>query len=253
MKKLLHRFEHLFLAVTLSGLAILITNQACASDSDFYAEFPDQLDFPIIALQPLNQLTGVGGTATFEVVAENGPLTYQWLCNGTDIPGATNSILKLEGVTVEDVGLYSCNVAKGLEIVPTRGAQLMVHTARNNIEKSAGGGWALDSGGGFDVYATPVTSSGSSGSCPGSYAGYVYFTEGWGWVPSSGTSVHTATDATRTDTKVQYIGAYLDSGCNQTSVSIPHPTFSPNYEFVIYFTNNVPTDAYPITLDGFEP
>jgi len=60
--------------------------------------------------------------------------------------------------------------------------------------------------------------------------------------------VHTVTDTNRTDTKIQYVGLYGDSGCAQTTISIPNPTFSPAYQFCIYFTNNVPTNAYPMVL-----
>ena len=109
----------------------------------------------------------------------------------------------------------------------------------------------------FTVYATPVTSSGTKGSCPGSYVGYVNYTktvaQGWGWAPTSGTSIHTATDTTRTDTKVEYGGKLYDTGCNQTTVSVPDPTYSTKYRFAIYFTNNVPTNSYPVDLDGFNP
>jgi hypothetical protein len=101
-----------------------------------------------------------------------------------------------------------------------------------------------------------VVGGGSQGSCPGAYAGYVNYTktvsQGWGWAPDSGT-VHTARDNTRSNTKVTYYGRNGDKGCNQTAVTVPNPPPSTKYRFAIYFPNNVPTGAYPITLTGFNP
>jgi hypothetical protein len=108
------------------------------------------------------------------------------------------------------------------------------------------------------VYGMPVSGGGSQGTCPGSYIGYVNYTktvsQGWGWAPSTNTTLHRASDGSgRTDTKVQYVGRSSDSGCAQTTVAIPDPTFSTKYRFTIFFTNNIPTNAYPITLSGFNP
>lgn len=160
--------------------------------------------------------------------------------------GQTNSTLTLENVAIEDVAYYSCDVFNGDEAVPTRAALLNVYTV-------LGGG-----GGPITVFGAPVVSGGNQGSCPGAYAGYVNYiktvSQGWGWAPSTNTTVHTAADGTtRTDTKVVYVGKFGDGGCNQTIVTVPHPTLSPKYRFSIYFPNNVPTNSYPITLSGFDP
>jgi hypothetical protein len=105
------------------------------------------------------------------------------------------------------------------------------------------------------ITATPVVGSGTNGTCPGGYIGYVNYTKtvanGWGWVPTN--TVHTATDTNRTDTKVEFQGKSGDFGCNQTTVTIPDPTTSTKYRFNVYFTNNVPTNAYSIVLAGFNP
>jgi len=89
------------------------------------------------------------------------------------------------------------------------------------------------------------------------YAGYVNYiktiSQGWGWAPTTNTTLHTATDANRLDTKVQYVGKFGDAGCSQTIVTVPHPTYTPKYRFTIYFPNNVPTNSYAITLVGFDP
>ena len=253
-----------FITVALSTLATLQANSASYPydnivASNFFTEYPDQLEFPIILIQPLNQLVPAGAGATFTVGAVNEPLAYQWMRNGVIISGETNSSLIITNAQIANVGLYSCNVAKGLEIVPTRAAQLMVYvnSAALNTDKiqfkvSLDGGSTP-----VTVYATPVTSGGSGGTCPGAYVGYVNYTktaaQGWGWAPDSGTTTHTATDTNRVDTKVQYAGKLGDTSCNQTTVTVPDPTYSTKYRFTIYFTNNVPTNAYSIVLDGFNP
>ena len=107
------------------------------------------------------------------------------------------------------------------------------------------------------VFATPVVGRGTNGVCPGPYVERVTFskapTNGWGWAPSTNTTIHTATDTNRSDTKVEFTGKSGDSGCNQTSVTAPHPPTSITYRFTIYFTNTIPTTPYPILLSGFNP
>jgi hypothetical protein len=108
----------------------------------------------------------------------------------------------------------------------------------------------------FVVYAQPITSTGNLGTCPGPYTGYINYlpTNGaWGFTPLTNTTVFTASDTTRTNTRVEYVGAYGDEGCAQTTVTIPNPPASPAYRFSIYFTNNVPSTNFPITLSGFSP
>jgi hypothetical protein len=108
----------------------------------------------------------------------------------------------------------------------------------------------------FVVYAQPITSTGNLGTCPGPYAGYVNYTPtngDWGFAPLTNTTVFTAGDTNRTNTRVEYVGDYGDSGCAQTTVTIPNPPYSPAYRFSIYFTNDVPSTNYPITLSGFSP
>ena len=205
----------------------------------------DQLEFPQITHQPVDLAVPIGSNALFTAQATNGNVAFQWFRNGVAMEGQTNSSLVLQNVGIGDVGLFTCNISKdGAESAPTRTASLNVFTAT--------------AGGPITVYGAPVFSSGSQGGCPGPYAGYVNYiktvSQGWGWGPTAGTTLHTAADGTtRTDTKIVYVGKYGDSGCNQTIVTVPHPTYSPKYRFSIYFPSNVPTNAYPITLIGFDP
>jgi hypothetical protein len=107
----------------------------------------------------------------------------------------------------------------------------------------------------FTISVKPTVSVGSIPGCPGSYAGFAKYTKsvGWGWAPSTNTSVHTATDNNRSDTKVFYTGLSGDTNCALTTVTVPDPHPSTVYRFTVYFPNNVPTTNYPLTLSGFDP
>jgi hypothetical protein len=217
-----------------------IRTQAQTSDL-LLTDFIDQSAFPQVTAQPLDQAVTLGSNVVLSVQAANAD-SFQWLRNGVPVDGQTNCALIIENVGIADTGLYSCDVSKDGETVPTRTATLSVVTP------------AAAGGGPITVYGTPILSGGKRGSCPGPYAGYVIYaktiSQGWGWSPAG--TVHAVADGSgRTNSKIEYTGAYGDSGCGQTSVPLPHPAFSPVYRFAIYFTNNVPTNAYPISLTGF--
>jgi hypothetical protein len=234
------KIPHIITLAAITGLLAIAGNSVHAQTTDVL----DQSGFPTITAQPVDQAVTVGSNAVLLVQAVNAD-SYQWLSNGVAIEGQTNSTLTLENVGVDNGGLYSCNVSQsGGDAVPTRAASLNVVTA------------SLPGGGPITVYGAPYHSGGSQGSCPGSYAGYVNYpktiSQGWGWAPVG--TVHTAADGSgRTDTKIVYGGLSYDSGCHQTSVTIPHPPISAKYRFSIYFPNNVPTTNYPIVLTGFNP
>jgi hypothetical protein len=210
-----------------------------ASSGDLYSQ---QIGVPDTGDGSYDQLVQVGQAATFSVdAALTGSL--QWLRNGTAINGQTNSSLIFESAQISDAGYYSCSIANGSDTASTVSAYLEVYDITPDDL--------------VVVFGAPVVSSGSSGTCPGAYIGYVNYIKtpahGWGWDPSTNTTTYTASDTIRTNTKVEFVGDYGDEGCAQTSVTIPYPTFSPAYRFSIIFTNNVPSTNYPITLSGFNP
>src|ERR1041385_5388740 len=172
---------------TLTGVVLVAAAFVSRADDD------DQGQFPQITQQPVDSAVPIGGNAVFSAQATNGNLSFQWYKNGLRLEGKTGSTLVLENVGTNDVGMFTCSIGKaGGESVPTRTASLNVYT--------------LLDGGPIVVYGAPVFSSGSHGTCPGAYAGYVNYiktvAQGWGWAPTSGTTVHTAADGTiRTDTK----------------------------------------------------
>jgi hypothetical protein len=195
--------------------------------------------------------------------------SYQWYLNNAALAGQTNSSMTISSVGVSDVGYYSASVVKGTEVVPTRSACLNVYIASapasGSTFKSASMSMSmgiapddLGSGGVITVFGAPVVSSGNSSGCPGPYSGFVNYTktvsQGWGWAPSTNTTVFIVTDTNRMDTKVQVMGKSGDIYCNQSSDTIPNPPYSSKYRFTVYFPPNtqIPTNAYAITLTGFD-
>jgi hypothetical protein len=188
-----------------------------------------------------DSLIKVGGDVTFALYPTEWD-SYQWLHNGIAIDGETNSTLRIEDAGVGNAGFYSCNTITGTDVVASTTASLFVYFLNPDSD--------------IVVYGAPLFGSGSSGKCPGAYTGavdYILAPPVWGWAPSTDTTNYTASDTTRTNTKVEYVGDYGDEGCNKTSVTIPYPAASGLYRFSIYFTNNVPLTNYPITLAGFNP
>jgi hypothetical protein len=262
----------------IAGFLAMAGNTACAQTADSLLTDPvDQSAFPQITAQPVDQTVPIGANVVLSVQANNAD-GYQWLFNGVPQAEQTNNTLVIPNAGISDVGLYSCEVFNSGEMVPTRTASVDIETTASGTAAKATTAGALATstltastttasvsaaslpgGGPIVVFGTPLLSGGSQSGCPGSYAGYVSYTKtvskGWGWAPISGARTLKAADGSgRTDTKIEYFGAYGDSGCAQTSVTIPYPPFSPVYQFGIYFANNVPTtNAYPIVLTGFNP
>jgi hypothetical protein len=219
---------------------------------------------------PEDQSVFANQNATFKVEPKFGELSFQWIRQWPDhdeiLAGQTASSLTISNAQISDVGQYLCAVSQGEQVQLTRAASLTVcvYTAPPISKKKSTLSPASQSlasmtyeGMTLTLFGGPVFSSGGSGNCPGAYLGYVNYTkpvaQGWGYAPTAGTTVHTAMDSIRTDTKIQFVGKYGDMGCNQTSVTLPNPNYSPKYRFTIFFYNNVPTNAYPITLIGFDP
>lgn len=233
----------------------------------------DQSQYPTILEQPVDQCTAIGSSVTFSVVATNVD-SYQWYKNNVAIDGETNSSLTISNLGSDDAAYYGAAVVKGDDSVPTRLALLNVYTttgstststtttSNKKTSKFASASLmtmsANDAGGSVVVFSPPVMSSGTN-TCCGSYSGYVNYlkppSQGWGFYVDTNATFHAATDYNRTDTKVTYFGYLGDANCGLSSITITNPTPSPKYRFTIYFPRGVqvPTNSYPITLDGFNP
>lgn len=85
---------------------------------------------PAILVQPRGVASLPGFSARFSVVASGSPpLRYQWLFQGTAIPGATNSVLTLPSVQSSNAGIYVVTISNAAGTVASTNAQLSLNTA----------------------------------------------------------------------------------------------------------------------------
>ena len=84
---------------------------------------------PAITAQPTNVTVTVGQTATFRVTATgNGPISYQWLKNAVNIPGATNATYTTPATVVGDNGaLFNVVVANAAGSAASLSAALLAN------------------------------------------------------------------------------------------------------------------------------
>lgn len=84
---------------------------------------------PSITAQPQDLSVGGGQTAVFSALADGaGPLSYQWLFNGTRIAGANAPTLVLGNANAGNAGLYQLEVSNAEDTVRSRAARLSVGT-----------------------------------------------------------------------------------------------------------------------------
>src|ERR1017187_1123775 len=82
---------------------------------------------PVILVQPSSQTVLLSGSVTFSVTAFSGTtLSYQWMKNGANIPGATSSSYTISPVTTNDATGYSVLVVNGGGSVTSSTATLTV-------------------------------------------------------------------------------------------------------------------------------
>src|ERR1019366_10530710 len=83
---------------------------------------------PTVTTQPQSQAVVKNQDAAFSVVADGtAPMAYQWNLNGTNIAGATNSILLLAGVQWSNHGNYSVVLTNIAGAVTSAVAKLTVY------------------------------------------------------------------------------------------------------------------------------
>lgn len=91
------------------------------------ARTPEPPGLPDLISQPLDRVAATNGTAQFSVgVCGTPPFTYQWLFNGGLLPGETNALLQLHGLTLADDGRYAVRVSNAAGAVESREARLIV-------------------------------------------------------------------------------------------------------------------------------
>lgn len=85
---------------------------------------------PTITAAPANQAVTAGANVSFSVgVNGTAPLSYQWLYNGANLPGATSPTLTLAGVTTNQAGSYSVFVTNIAGNATSGAATLTVNPA----------------------------------------------------------------------------------------------------------------------------
>jgi hypothetical protein len=86
--------------------------------------------YVVVVQPPTNQVVMPGGTALFSARAHNGissnSLSYQWRCNGVDLPGATSTNLYLLNVQCSQAGVYTFVVSNKVDGAAGFDAQLRV-------------------------------------------------------------------------------------------------------------------------------
>lgn len=85
------------------------------------------LGAPVITQDPVATTAAEGATATFNVAADGSGLHYQWLLNGTQIPGATDASYTTPMLVGANSGaVYGVMVYNGAGLVTSQGAALTV-------------------------------------------------------------------------------------------------------------------------------
>ncbi|MCI0366516.1 MAG: Ig-like domain-containing protein [Phycisphaerales bacterium] len=82
---------------------------------------------PIILTQPVSQTVSNGALVSFTVAAGGAaPLSYQWMFQGSDIPGAINPAYQILSATMAHAGSYSVRVSNSAGTVTSASAILTV-------------------------------------------------------------------------------------------------------------------------------
>jgi outer membrane protein assembly factor BamB len=105
--------------------SVMVTNQV-----ETVASSPANLTVivpPLISLQPQSQTVVEGAFVSFRVQAESrAPLTYQWFFKGTNLPGITNSILRLAEAHPANDGEYHVVLQNAAGLATSAVARLTV-------------------------------------------------------------------------------------------------------------------------------
>lgn len=99
------------LTVFSTALPPLVTNVVAISAGEFCNLAIVNDGSPYIEQHPSSRTAFTGSSVSFNVVAVGiEPLSYQWMFNGTFIPGATGAKLSLSNVALNNAGGYQCKV-----------------------------------------------------------------------------------------------------------------------------------------------
>ena len=100
------------------------------ADLHTLASFP-RLTGPVITQPPRDQRVPLGQTVEFNVTATGQePLSYQWQFNGTNLPGETNTLLRLAAVQVAQSGRYQVIVTNSAGAMTAEATLAVVQAPR---------------------------------------------------------------------------------------------------------------------------
>jgi hypothetical protein len=91
---------------TAGGFAVILY----ATDSGAVGSTTSMVHVATTQIQPPQQSVFMGGTAGFSIISEVPQVAWQWLFNGTNLPGATNSSLFFLNAQTNQAGVYSALV-----------------------------------------------------------------------------------------------------------------------------------------------
>ena len=117
------------------------------------AAWLDQVSYivnpPVITQQPVSQHGTMGATTVLGVAASGAPpLSSQWLKDGTNVNGATDTSFVITDATRRDSGLYQAVVTNPGGSTPSSNATLIVRSPQKlgSPLPGPGGAWALTAG-----------------------------------------------------------------------------------------------------------
>ena len=104
-----------------------LTNVTMVASSTYHVLALVNDGTPQILRQPAGATAWSGRDWTLQVVAAGAaPLNYQWLLNGTNVPGATNTSLLLPAITSGNAGSYQVVVSNSLGVAMSLAAPVTV-------------------------------------------------------------------------------------------------------------------------------
>ena len=109
-------------------ITVTVTDGGGSSATDTFVLTVNQvIDPPVIATDPSGQTVVSGATVQLRVTAlGTAPLLYQWQKDGVAVPGGTNSILTLAGVTAANAGNYRVRVSNSAGSATSAAARVRV-------------------------------------------------------------------------------------------------------------------------------
>ena len=115
---------------TPANYAVRVTNLQAPAGVTSVAAAVTVEDPPVITTQPVALIAGIGGSATFSVVATGSPiLRYQWQRNNVNIGGATNDTLTLNSLVSTDSATFRVIVTNDVGKATSASVKLSVQTS----------------------------------------------------------------------------------------------------------------------------